>query len=134
MGGERRKNSSRRRPGELENDVLSTLWDAGAPLSPSEVLDRFGRELTYATISTTLTRLHAKGLVIRTTRGRTNLYEPSMSRSDHVSEQVRRLLAHGDRPAVLQGFLDGLSTSDERALRLLLDRGASKNATDPRAP
>jgi predicted transcriptional regulator len=135
MEAERRKKGSRRRPGELENAVLSILWDAGEPLSPSEVQERFGPGLTYATISTILTRLCSKRIVTRTARGRAHLYEPSVSRSDHVSEQARRLLAQGgDRPAVLQGFLDGLSKSDERELRRLLDRIPSERSTEPPAP
>jgi predicted transcriptional regulator len=121
MGRRRESQGSRRRPGELEGDVLSVLWDAGEPLSPAEVQARFRGDLAYATISTILTRLFAKDLVVRTTRGRAYLYEPSLSRSEHVSEQVRRLLAQGDRSAVLQGLLDGLSKNDERALRELLD-------------
>ncbi len=97
------------------------LWDAGEPLSPSEVQQRFEEDLAYATISTILTRLHAKNLVVRTSRGRAHLYEPSLTRSAHVTEQVRQLLSQGDRPAVLRGLLDGLSKSDERALRKLLE-------------
>ena len=116
-----RESRSRRRPGELEGDVLSILWDAGEPLSPTEVQQRFTQDLAYATISTILMRLHTKHLVVRTNRGRAYLYEPSMTREAHVSEQVRRLLAQGDRSAVLRGLLDGLSKSDERALRKLLD-------------
>jgi predicted transcriptional regulator len=113
---------SRRRPGELEGDVLAVLWDAGEPLSPSEVQERFDEDLAYATISTILTRLHAKNLVVRTSRGRAHLYEPSVTRAAHVAGQVRRLLEQGDdRAAVLRGLLDGLSKSDERALRKLLE-------------
>jgi predicted transcriptional regulator len=131
MAAERRAKGPRRRPGELENAVLSILWDAGEPLSPSEVQGRFGPGLRYATISTILTRLYAKGIVTRSERGRTHLYAPAVSRSEHLSEQVRRLLAHGDRTAVLQGLLDGLSKSDETALRRLLDRTASTKPPDP---
>lgn len=133
MGSEPRKKGSRRRPGELENAVLSILWDAGEPLSPSEVQERFGQGLSYATISTILTRLHAKGTLHRTARGRAHLYEPTVSRSDHVSEQVRRLVSQGDRSAVLQGFLDGLTKRDEQVLRELLERTPSKPPKKPPA-
>jgi predicted transcriptional regulator len=132
MRRERRSGGARRRPGELEADVLSVLWDAGEPLAGADVQTRFGADLAFSTIATILTRLHSKGLVTRTTRGRTHLYEPSFSRSDYVAEEVRRLLDQGDRPAVLQGFLDGLSKEDERALRRLLEPATEPRRTKPR--
>ncbi len=102
--------------------MLSGLWDAGEPLSPSEVQARFDEDLAYATISTILTRLRAKHLVVRTSRGRAYVYEPSVPRAAHVAGQVRRLLEQGDdRAAVLRGLLDGLSKRDEQALRKLLE-------------
>ena len=120
MVGPRRKKRSRRAPGELEADVLATLWSAAEPLSPGEVQASLDGGLAYATVSTILTRLHEKGLVVRTKVERTNFYTPSLEESEHVSEQVRRLLDRGDHSAVLQGFLDGLSPDDERLLRRLL--------------
>jgi predicted transcriptional regulator len=111
----------RRRPGELENEVLAVLWAAAVPMSPGEVQADIGGELAYATVSTILGRLHTKGLVTRTTTGRTHRYEPSITQADYVSTQVRRFLAHGDRSAVLQGFVAGLSAADEVLLRNLLD-------------
>jgi predicted transcriptional regulator len=120
MSGSRKKRRTRRRPGELEADVLATLWSTGEPMSPSEVQAALDQGLAYATVSTILTRLHEKGLVVRTKGGRTNFYEPALDESDHVSVQVRQLLDRGDHSAVLQGFLDGLSPDDELLLRRLL--------------
>jgi predicted transcriptional regulator len=111
----------RRRPGELENEVLAVLWDAAMPMSPGEVQADMGGELAYATVSTILGRLQTKGLVTRTTTGRTHRYEPSVTQVAYISSQVRRFLAHGDRSAVLQGFVAGLSAGDEALLRGLLD-------------
>ena len=120
MVGARRKKRSRRAPGELEADVLAVLWAAGEPLSPGEVQTKLDPGLAYATVSTILTRLHEKGLVERTKVDRSNFYTPALDETEHVSEQVRRLLDRGDHSAVLQGFLDGLSPDDERLLRRLL--------------
>ena len=100
--------------------MLASLWSAGEPLSPGDVQASLDQGLAYATVATILTRLHAKGLVVRTKAGRTNYYEPAIDEADHVSDQVRRLLDRGDHSAVLQGFLDGLSPDDERLLRRLL--------------
>jgi predicted transcriptional regulator len=115
-----RDHESRRRPGELENEVLAVLWDTAAPMSPGEVQSAMGGGLAYATVSTILGRLHTKGLVTRTTIGRTHHYEPSITQAAYISEQVRRLLDRGDRSAVLQGFVAGLTPSDEHVLLGLL--------------
>lgn len=104
----------------MEAEVLAALWAAGEPLSPGEVQAKLDEGLAYATVSTILTRLLDKDLVVRTKVDRTNFYEPALEESEHVSAQVRRLLDRGDHSAVLQGFLDGLSPDDERLLRRLL--------------
>jgi predicted transcriptional regulator len=118
------RRASRRRPGELENEVLAVLWDTAGPMSPAEVQAELDGGLAYATVSTILGRLHTKGLVHRTTIGRTHHYEPSITQAVYISEQVRRLLDHGDRSAVLQGFIAGLTPSDEHVLlSLLIDTG-----------
>ncbi len=125
------RESDRRRPGELENEVLAVLWDVAAPMSPGAVQAELGSPLAYATVSTILHRLDSKGLVTRTTVGRTHHFAPTITRSSYVSDQVRRLLEHGDRSAVLQGFLAGLSRDDELLLLALL--GSSAGATEGEA-
>lgn len=120
-GGPAREPDPRRRPGELENQVLAVLWNAAAPMSPGQVQEQLGTGLAYATVSTILHRLDTKGLVSRTAVGRTHYFAPSITQSTYVSDQVRRFLEHGDRSAVLQGFLAGLSRDDEVLLLQLLD-------------
>jgi len=116
-----RGRTARRRPGELENEVLAILWKADAAMTPGDVQNEVGGGLAYATISTILGRLHDKGLVTRATIGRTHHYEPSITQAAYVSSQVRRFLEHGDRSAVLQGFVAGLTPADEQLLRSFLD-------------
>ncbi len=78
--------------GRLESLVLETLWDHG-PLTTPEVHARIGqpRQLAYTTILTVLQRLMKKGLVTREGGGRSHLYRPSISRSQHTEGQARRL-------------------------------------------
>lgn len=97
------------------------LWKGATPMSPGQVQTAMGGELAYATVSTILGRLHAKGLVARTTVGRTHHFVPTIEQSAYVSDQVRRLLEQGDRSAVLQGFVAGLTPADERLLLSMLD-------------
>jgi predicted transcriptional regulator len=112
--------------------VLAVLWKAARPMSVGEVVEHLAGGLAYATVSTILTRLHAKELVVRTTVGRAYWYEPAVTQSEYVSEQVRRFLTRGDRSAVLQGFLGGLSRDDEQALRdMLQDDHEPQDDHDP---
>jgi predicted transcriptional regulator len=116
-----RRDRSRRRPGELEGDVLAALWASPEPMPPARVRAALGGDLAYTTVMTILVRLHAKGLIERTKVGRAFSYRPVVAETDLVAEQVRRLLAHGnDRAAVLQGFIDGLRPEDEAMLRAML--------------
>src|SRR5260370_7932878 len=69
----------RRAAGTVESEVLAILRGAGGPLSPGEVRQRLaagqeasGRreELSYSTVVTIVSRLHAKGLLARHRAGR----------------------------------------------------------------
>lgn len=114
--------------------MLAVLWKAVRPMSVGEVVENLGGGLAYATVSTILIRLLAKGLVERATVGRTHRYEPSITQSAYVSEQVGRFLNRGDRSAVLQGLVAGLSRADGRLLRALLDDVHRATASRPRVP
>src|SRR6266496_3731651 len=94
----------RRGAGELEAAVLSVLWQAGAP------------ELSYSTVVTILSRLHAKKALERWRDGRAFRYAPV---ADEAGLAARRLAA------MLARFVADLSESDEALLRrVLADDGA----------
>lgn len=59
MAGSRAR--ARRQRGELAAEVLAVV--AAAALTPREVMNRIDRRLAYTTMTTVLTRLHAKGLL-----------------------------------------------------------------------
>jgi len=121
----------RRGAGELEAAVLSVLWEAGRELSPGEVqralTGRSGArvpELSYSTVVTILSRLHAKQALERRRDGRAFRYAPV---ADEAGLAARRLAAmldkEPDRQAVLSRFVADLSGSDEQLLRSLLGGG-----------
>src|SRR3989442_1429211 len=73
----------RRGAGELEAAVLSVLWQAGRALSPGEVQQALAGpagaaapELSYSTVVTILSRLHAKKVLDRRRDGRAFRYAP----------------------------------------------------------
>jgi predicted transcriptional regulator len=101
--------------------VLAALWASPEAMPPADVQAAVGGDLAYTTVMTILVRLHGKGLIVRTKRGRAFAYRPVVAETEVVAEQVRRLLAHGnDRVAVLQGLIDGLRPEDETMLRAML--------------
>ena len=114
----------RRGVGELEAEVLSVLRAAGGPLTPGEVRERLdlrdGRELSYSTVVTIVSRLHAKGLLIRERSGRGFAYYPVDEASLAAGRMSVALDAGTDRSAVLSRFVSGLSDRDTRLLRQLL--------------
>jgi predicted transcriptional regulator len=121
------KRSARRAPGELEADVLGVLWASDEPLSPSDVQERLAQPLAYTTVATILIRLSEKGMAERKRSGRAYLYSPTVQEADHLSEQMRRVLARsGDQQAALQGLVDSLSPEEEAVLLGLLTRGRQK--------
>lgn len=112
---------TRRAAGDLESAVLGVLWSASAPLTPAEILASVGDGLAYNTVHTILTRLVAKGLVVRAADGARHTYAPVLDAAQLAAVRMCRALeAGGDRGRVLRHFVTSLSGDDEQALRALL--------------
>lgn len=110
--------------GELQTQVLEELWSAGeAPVR--EVRDRLearGVKLAYTTVLTVMTRLHARGLLIRRRQGRRDHYRAAVEahelRGALSREAVDRLIeAHGD--AAVAAFAARMRDGDPAALATL---------------
>ena len=113
---------SRRGAGELEAEVLAVLQSAGSALTPAQVRERLGDPLAYTTVVTILSRLHAKGVLVRNRAGRAFSYAPIADEPGLAARRMRVVLeAETDREAVLARFVSGLSPADERLLRGMLD-------------
>lgn len=112
-----------RRPwGSLEDEVQATLWAANEPMTATAVQAELGGDLAYSTISTILTRLRRKGLVVRSLAGRTHLYAPVQDVASHTAREMHSLLVkREDRAAVLARFVSELSPDEERVLSQLLN-------------
>ncbi len=118
---------TRRPDGALENDVLRVLWAAEGPLLPGEINDRLDAGYAYTSVATILTRLQAKGLVVRTPVGRAFAYEATLDEPDLAVRRIGELLdSSSDRVQVLSRFFGGLPARDARAIRKLLDQTAEK--------
>jgi predicted transcriptional regulator len=113
----------RRARGELESEVMATLWAAGKPLTPAGVQAGLGGTLAYNTVQTILIRLVEKELVCRgrADRGRGHAYWPAHDAATLAATRMRAALdERPDRRAVLQQFAAGLGEDDAESLRSLL--------------
>jgi predicted transcriptional regulator len=117
-----------RRRGALEREVLGCLAAAGQPLTVGAVQADLGGQLAYTTVSTALSRLHAKGALSRQPAGRGYAYavpaDPTVIGASVTARRMSRLLDAGeDRAGVLARFVADLSPEDERLLTELLAAG-----------
>ena len=117
---------TRRAAGELEAAALAVLQAAGSPLTPGHVRDRLGEQpggghLAYSTVVTILSRLYAKGVLVRSRSGRAYSYAPVADEPGLAARRMRGVLeAEPDREAVLARFVSGMSPADEQLLRRML--------------
>jgi predicted transcriptional regulator len=113
---------ARRPDGALEGDVLRILWSADRPLLPAEINDRLDAGYAYTSVATILTRLQAKGLVVRSPAGRAFVYEASVDEPDLAVRRITELLdSSSDRVQVLSRFIGGLSAREAKTVKALLD-------------
>lgn len=123
--------ASGRPRGALERQVLACFAAADGPLTAGDVLSELDDGLAYTTVMTTLTRLHAKGVLKRELNGRAYSYSLNGDQADIgmvvTAHRMRRLLEAGeDRAGVLARFVAYLSPEDEHLLAAILGR-----ASDP---
>ncbi|HWG65096.1 MAG TPA: BlaI/MecI/CopY family transcriptional regulator [Streptosporangiaceae bacterium] len=131
--------AGRRAAGALESEVLEILRAANGPLSPGEVRQRLATpqpdgqlgELSYSTVVTIVSRLHAKGLLARQRAGRGFTYAPVDEASVAAGRMSQVLGSEADHGAVLSRFVSGLSGRDARLLRHLLVTDQQPQASDP---
>jgi predicted transcriptional regulator len=113
----------RRAPGQLESEILATLWAADTPLTPAQVQVSLADGLAYNTVHTILTRLCDKGILVRTNHAGRSAYIPVKDAVDDTADRMRALLDAGlDRQQVLARFVSALDRDDEEALRAVLRR------------
>ena len=88
-------------------------------------------ELSYSTVVTIVSRLHAKGLLARQRAGRGFTYTPLDDASLAASRMSQALGSERDHDAVLSRFVSGLSSRDARLLRELLASEADQGGNGP---
>lgn len=111
----------RRQRGDLEQQILTVLAAADAPMTAAQVREALDPTLAYNTVLTVITRLHDKGEVTREPAGRAYAYRAVTDRAAVTAWRMQRLLDDdADRAAVLARFHGALSAADAALLAELI--------------
>lgn len=113
----------RRSNGELENAVLTALWDQGHAMSVVELQAAVPAPTpAYTTMMTVLTRMDDKGLVVRERVSRSLMISPARSQAVTAASQMSRALREsGDSHEVLMSFVGSLDDGEIEILRSFMD-------------
>lgn len=118
---------TRRPDGALETDVLRVLWAASGPLLPGEINEQLDAGYAYTSVATILSRLQAKGLVVRTPVGRAFAYSAAVDEPELAVRRISELLdSSTDRAKVLSRFIGGLPADEAKAIQAMLDTANSR--------
>ena len=114
-------------PTEAELDVLRVLWDRGAS-TVREVFDVIARAKTvgYTTVLKQMQVMHQKGLLARSERFRSHVYEPAVEQSVTQRQLAGSILEQafgGSARGLLQSALAGRKVDAQELdeIRKLLD-------------
>lgn len=115
--------ADKRKQGELESEVLNTLWDHPKGLSSQQLLGQLGSDLKLTTVLTVLSRLEEKGLVHKFQgHGRSFIFATTSSREEYTARKLLELLDDRNPAAVFSHFAKGLSAKQVSQLRKVLDK------------
>lgn len=106
-----------RRLGDLQHEVMETLWTHGDWLTPRLVAERLSRDLAYTTIMTVLSRLADQGILERRRSGRAFEYRSRLTHDEFYADRLAHVLDDSDDIGLtLARFVDQLSPAQRRAL------------------
>ena len=77
---------------ELESEVMEELWrvdEANVRAVLHALNGRGGKQRAYTTVMTIMQRLDTKGLLRRRRAGRTDVYEPCLSREEYLEARAQ---------------------------------------------
>ena len=119
-------------PTEAELSVLCVLWDRGAS-TVREVFDAIGptKAVGYTTVLKQMQVMHQKGLLARSERFRSHVYEPAVERSVTQRQLAGSILEQafgGSARGLLQSALAGrkVDATELDEIRKLLDEHEGK--------
>jgi len=121
----RKEADSRRLPTDAEIDILAVLWRLG-PSTVRDVHDALGKESGYTTTLKQMQLMTEKGMLARSERFRSHVYEASVpqeeTRTQIAGDLLRRAFG-GSAKSLVMGALTAEPASREelRDIRRILD-------------
>jgi predicted transcriptional regulator len=106
--------------GELEDAVMTRVWEWNRPVTVREVLEDLRRErsIAYTTVMTVLDNLRQKGWVRREQEGRAYRYAAVSTRAAYSAALMNDAWSESDNPAAaLVAFFGMMSPEQTEALR-----------------
>jgi BlaI family penicillinase repressor len=114
-------------PTDAELGVLRVLWERGAS-TVREVFEAIaaGKSVGYTTVLKQMQVMHQKGLLTRSERFRSHVYEPAIERSEtqrQLASSILRQAFDGSARGLLQSALAGrkVDAKELDEIRALLD-------------
>ncbi|MFC8830008.1 BlaI/MecI/CopY family transcriptional regulator [Streptomyces sp. NPDC057137] len=108
-----------RQLGDLEDAVMSRVWQWNRPVTVREVLEDLQRErsIAYTTVMTVMDNLHQKGWVRREVDGRAYRYTAVSTRAAYAAALMNEAWSKSDNPAAaLVAFFGMMSATQRDAL------------------
>ncbi|MFJ9945660.1 BlaI/MecI/CopY family transcriptional regulator [Streptomyces erythrochromogenes] len=128
--------------GELEDAVMTRVWQWNRPVTVREVLEDLQQErsIAYTTVMTVMDNLHQKGWVRREAEGRAYRYTAVSTRAAYSAALMNEAWSTSDNPAAaLVAFFGMMSAEQREALRDAVrvvqydDESATEAPAEPRA-
>ncbi|MFJ9027750.1 BlaI/MecI/CopY family transcriptional regulator [Streptomyces sp. NPDC102274] len=123
-----------RQLGDLEDAVMTRVWQWNRPVTVREVLEDLQQErsIAYTTVMTVMDNLHQKGWVRREVDGRAYRYTAVSTRAAYAAALMNEAWSKSDNPAAaLVAFFGMMSPEQRRSLEdavALVRRDASEEA------
>ncbi|WP_338677454.1 BlaI/MecI/CopY family transcriptional regulator [Streptomyces sp. SCSIO 30461] len=109
-----------RQLGELEDAVMTRIWQWNRPVTVREVLEDLQQErsIAYTTVMTVMDNLHQKGWVRREVEGRAYRYTAVSTRAAYSAALMNEAWSQSDNPAAaLVAFFGMMSPEQREALQ-----------------
>ncbi|MER6911056.1 BlaI/MecI/CopY family transcriptional regulator [Streptomyces sp. NPDC000594] len=109
-----------RQLGELEDAVMTRVWQWNRPVTVREVLEDLQQErsIAYTTVMTVMDNLHQKGWVRREVEGRAYRYTAVSTRAAYSAALMNDAWSKSDNPAAaLVAFFGMMSAEQRESLR-----------------
>ncbi|WP_225848117.1 BlaI/MecI/CopY family transcriptional regulator [Streptomyces sp. HPF1205] len=120
--------------GELEDAVMTRVWEWNRPVTVREVLEDLSQDRTiaYTTVMTVMDNLRQKGWLRRTEEGRAYRYEAVSTRAAYAAALMNEAWSASDNPAAALVHFFGMMSAEQR--EALRDAMRIIQSVDPSGP